>query len=454
MTVVIPVHDMRPQLRNTLRGLRSQTVPADRFEVIVVDDASTDGAVDAGEPGPGAHWEVVRVDPGRGAAAARNTGAARARGEVLVFLDADCLPHPDMLARHRAAQTGQGVAATGYTYARELTPEQWDLLYGTDWDFGDPAAVFSRSEREPRLHDARADLLTRPSDCSWAYFWSSVVSLRRTDFERVGGFCEEFPGKGVEDMEMGYRLRRAGIPTVLLGDALAFHQPHARDRRADLVRDRCNDFLMLRLHPGMEVEAVCAFGAPGARVLEPALRSFAERLDPAAVDTARLGELPRVLEALGGPDGTLLLGDDGGWPEDAPRPARTVSPVRKGGDRLLGARLPFGTAAFDTAVVTDYWRTLPEPTLCRVLDEAARCARRLILLDGAATRPPSGPDPALSAALEHGDRPWWEFSFPLRRELHQFRLTGLDSAPGGPRALEAEPLPWSTGSFSGVLDAV
>src|SRR5689334_9252898 len=94
-SVVIPARNAARTLPATLAALRGQTYPADRLEVIVVDDGSADAT---GEVAAAGGARVLRQAPA-GPAAARNRGAAAATGEIILFTDADCTPAPTWVER-------------------------------------------------------------------------------------------------------------------------------------------------------------------------------------------------------------------------------------------------------------------------------------------------------------------------------------------------------------------
>ncbi|KAA2252180.1 glycosyltransferase [Solihabitans fulvus] len=450
VSVVIPAHHRKVELRRTLRSLTVQSLPQDRFEVIVVDDGSPEGmhreSVAALEKFASSRY--LRHDTAKGVSAARNAGAAHATGDLLVFLDVDCMAHPDCLQAHLDAQQGEPIAACGYVYGRELTPAIWDLRLGTDWDLDDPAGTFARAADTPAFADPLGLVLNPPLPTDWAFFWTHNVSIPRRVFEACGGFLEDFEIKGVEDLEIGLRLQRDDVPTIFLDAARALHQPHSRGRHDDLQRDRRNDLLLLRRHPDPDVEAVCSFDIVNARDLVPQLESFANRLDRSAIDVAGITALPATLAEARAANRVLLLGAADGWPADLDTPDRVVSPLEKPGepDRLpfLGTRLPFDHGHFDIAIVTDYWRLLPERTLCRILEELLRCSTTVFVLADVASAPAAEPDPVLSAALDRHDRPFWEFTVALRRELHQFELTEREAAPTGARAYLVTAVDWPT----------
>ena len=121
-SVVICTRDQAPRLRLTLRALAVQSVPP--REVIVVDDGSADDTArvlaDARTFLP-CELHVVRLARPRGSAAARNEGAARAAGDLLVFLDSDALVTPDHVAHHLELQSEvdshalvRAIASAGY----------------------------------------------------------------------------------------------------------------------------------------------------------------------------------------------------------------------------------------------------------------------------------------------------------------------------------------------------
>ncbi|MBI3998716.1 MAG: glycosyltransferase family 2 protein, partial [Armatimonadetes bacterium] len=104
LSVVIPTLNRREVLKRVLDALAHQTYPADRYEVVVVDDGSTDGTQDvveaAGRTGPPA-VRYVRQTPGkRGPASANNLGIKAAQGEWILFLNDDVVADPHLVEEH------------------------------------------------------------------------------------------------------------------------------------------------------------------------------------------------------------------------------------------------------------------------------------------------------------------------------------------------------------------
>jgi glycosyltransferase involved in cell wall biosynthesis len=131
--------------------------------------------------------EVIVATEGRKPAAARNEGAARATQDVLVFLDADVLPHPDAFVRIRAA----------FEADTELA-----ALFGSYDD--DPADRRLVSRFRNLLHHHVHQGAAGPATT----FWTGLGAVRRSSFEALGGFDPE--QSWLEDIELGIRLVRAG----------------------------------------------------------------------------------------------------------------------------------------------------------------------------------------------------------------------------------------------------
>lgn len=205
ISVVVPTYNRLDTLRYVVPALAAQDVGPAAFEVIVADSRSDDGTTEylAEVARSSPH---VRHLPGPygGRAAARNAGIEAARAPLVLFTDADIIPSPDLLARHLARHAdGVPKAVVGC----ELQVDSY--------------AQYEHLRDHP---EARRSLHP-PSRrrISWLYFLTGNASVRRADLERVGGFDEDFTGYGHEDLELGYRLERAGVPIYYAADAIDYH---------------------------------------------------------------------------------------------------------------------------------------------------------------------------------------------------------------------------------------
>lgn len=156
-------------------------------EILVVDDGSTDETAAAARA-QGAR--VISADRNAGCSAARNLGVENARGGILFFVDADVVIAADAVERVAAALA----PGTGF-----------DAVFGSyDASPDDPGWV---SQYRNLLHHHTHQIAHEPVTT----FWCGCGAIRRSAFEAVGGFdASAFPAPSVEDIELGYRLIRAG----------------------------------------------------------------------------------------------------------------------------------------------------------------------------------------------------------------------------------------------------
>ncbi|HKI00686.1 MAG TPA: glycosyltransferase [Thermoanaerobaculia bacterium] len=203
VSVVIPTHDRRRSLERTLTALGVQT--AKPHEVVVVADGCTDGTADwlrsAVWPFP---LQVVE-QPAAGAAAARNAGAERARGELLLFLDDDVEPAPGLVAAHAEAhRTGPEKAVSGPALPVVESRPGFFAAGLRAWWF----EVY-REMGLPGHRFTYRDVLT------------GNLSLPAALFARVGGFAAGLRCR--EDFELGVRLLAAGADLAFAPCAVACH---------------------------------------------------------------------------------------------------------------------------------------------------------------------------------------------------------------------------------------
>jgi GT2 family glycosyltransferase len=189
VSVVVPTYNNAGQLAQCLRALRA-VADADT-ELIVVDDASRDD-VSAVAACSGARF--LRLARNSGPSAARNHGAGHAQGQILFFVDADVVVAADALGRVRTILGRDAeIAAVFGSYDTR------------------PAAPGLISQYRNLLHH----FVHQTGKTEAATFWAGCGAVRRSAFEHVGGFDERRFPRWVEDVELGYRLRRAGYRIFL-----------------------------------------------------------------------------------------------------------------------------------------------------------------------------------------------------------------------------------------------
>ncbi len=208
VSVIIPTYNRKDMLRETLNSLAQQTYPSNHFEVIVVDDGSTDGTVAvAAETFP----FILRYfwQSNQGDAAARNLGAQQSQADILVFLDDDILVEAGYLTHLiRAHGMGQNkiVIGTCNLWLEETTP-------------------FSQSlDASPAL-----DPIHTVTEAPFSDAYSNNMSLRREAYFNIGMMqALDFPGSSMWcDLDFNYRAYRQGFEFFRSTKAICWHRDYA-----------------------------------------------------------------------------------------------------------------------------------------------------------------------------------------------------------------------------------
>lgn len=244
LSVVIPTYNRLPILRQCLRALEEQQLaePIDGYEVVLVDDGSTDDTVAwlRSEAASLPHVRLIQQEHG-GPAEGRNRGVAEARGDVIVFIDSDLVVTPSFLLSHARALD-------------RVWREQGNRLCFT---YG---AVINTANFEAPTSEPH-----KLSDLSWAYFATGNVAIDRDLLERSGLFDTRFRLYGWEDLELGERLRRLGVQLVRCPEAVGYHWHPALtlEQIPDLIRverERARMGLVFyRKHPTRRVRFIIQF---------------------------------------------------------------------------------------------------------------------------------------------------------------------------------------------------
>jgi glycosyltransferase involved in cell wall biosynthesis len=198
-SVVIATYNRGPILEKCLRALLAQTLDAAVFEIVIVDDGSTDDTpalverLQAEHPA-GPAWQYL-WQANQGRSRARNVGIELSRGSLVVFIDSDVVVIPTFLQEH----------ANGHDAAGKRKVFVQGLAVNTDC-FDDPTST-----------------PVGPGAFSAAFFATNNVSVPRPFLREVGGFDEAFTEYGWEDLELGLRLKAIGVGMVRSRAARGFH---------------------------------------------------------------------------------------------------------------------------------------------------------------------------------------------------------------------------------------
>jgi glycosyltransferase involved in cell wall biosynthesis len=206
VTVIVPTYNRAAVLADTLGDLIAQDYPADRLELIVVDNSSTDNTEDVVQTAAARSPFPVRYfrKDNRGPAVSRNYGAARACGEVLAFTDSDCRVPPTWVRSGvRCMKPGVGLVAG-------------------------PILPVVNDGRRPGFFQHQVPVIDEQH--LRHVFPTANIFYRREAFDLVGGFNEEFGTYpfgipvGGEDTDLAWRVKRAGYAAAFAADAPVYHE--------------------------------------------------------------------------------------------------------------------------------------------------------------------------------------------------------------------------------------
>jgi glycosyltransferase involved in cell wall biosynthesis len=194
ISIIIPNYNGGLTIGRCLEAVFSSNYP--EYEVIVVDDCSTDRSVEIIKGFP---CKLLKLDRRSGASRARNEGVKKSKGEILFFIDSDCLVREDTLSEAVETITGKNNLVVGGTYT---------------WDPADDR--FFSSFQSILIH--YSETRNKKPD----YIASHAMVIERSLFESSGGFPEDFLPI-LEDVEFSHRLRRQGCTLAMNPDILVRH---------------------------------------------------------------------------------------------------------------------------------------------------------------------------------------------------------------------------------------
>ncbi len=410
-SIIIPAHNKATTLGAVLNSLACQSAALEAIEVIVVDDASSDGCGELADSMSVPYSRrVVRLDKGSGGclSVVRNAGLREARGDIVVFLDADVVAGPDFVRGHLEghAHAGTHSVIIGYVHGYSFFPEG-----RTPEILRPPPVERVLSElptlmaRDPRgWRDGRETDYRRWRDFSrcpipWFFSWGCNFSCGRSDALAVDGFDEGFRGWGAEDLEFAYRLFKQGARFKIAREAWGVHYPHAVSSTNEVAHSQ-NVIYFAKKHADPLVEF---FHFSSKTIRDPhAFRARWDLLDfiyghPRFAPPTS-AECEDLLVQLASESGREPMAWFGAMPADPPKALHQVfhtDPFGRDDGRLphyIGMACPFEDSTWNTAVIVDYWRCLPPSTWPYFCREMLRLAFKVVLFS-------SGSDPQLPTSL-------------------------------------------------------
>ncbi len=235
ITVVVPTHNRSASLIRLFDALCLQTFPAIKTEVVVVANGITDDTISSVQHYTSPYTITLLETGAIGPAAARNAGAAIAKGSVLLFLDDDIEPGDSLLAAHVESHQNRDVVTIGYLPLRGNGSRQFfGLRLRNWWD-----QRFANMQ-EPGYRFGYDDLL------------SGNFSIRKTTFQTIGGFDPAFHCR--EDYELGARLMMADVEFNFAAAAWGYHHDERNNFKLSVARkaqEGAADVKFMQKHPSL-----------------------------------------------------------------------------------------------------------------------------------------------------------------------------------------------------------
>ena len=394
LSVIIPTYNQAECLDLTLTSLAGQSVGPNRFEVVVVDDASVqDVRAVVRRHEDRLRLRYLRQPSNRGRAAARNLGAAHCESDLLLLMDADSYAAPDLVERHLRSS---GEPGPEVVYGRRIEPS-----WGT---FSRLRQVFPAEDELLPMEGDHRDLPGTDDDggfdvyrrSAWMFGFTHNLSLPRELYRSIDGFDESFVQWGYEDTDFTYRIyRHFGRDSSRFRfdpQAVCYHMPHFRDWASEWENTKPVLPFLVDKYRHYDVEFFTHPSDNHRRVARtlPFYEDCREfiRHHPGRVDAGRVRKavgLPDAASSLWiGFDVTPAAGPDGeSQTGGGPAPVTAIDhavPYSPDNPHLFGVRTPYADGSFDHVVHLDLWRMLTPIDLSALLMDSLRIAGTALLV--------------------------------------------------------------------------
>ncbi len=217
ISVVVTTYNRPAALTTVLRSLLAQhQLP---HEILVADDGSANETREAiqsiAKESTVPLHHLWQIDDGFRAAAARNLAVVAAQGDLIVFLDGDCVTRPDFIAQHHGlAEPGWFVAGSRVllnpSLTEQLVDQQWPVHHWSRWQWLTQRLQGQINRWWPLCH-APGQVWRKAQPRQWQSARTCNLAVWRNDLLAVNGFDESYQGWGHEDADLAVRLIRHGV---------------------------------------------------------------------------------------------------------------------------------------------------------------------------------------------------------------------------------------------------
>lgn len=204
LSIVLPTYNRLDQLQRVIAGLEQQTYPCQHFEVVIVSDGSSDGTNEYIRTIDSNLCVIPVIQDNQGVAVARNTGIAHTTGDIILFIDDDVVPTPQLITEHLKLHNDNNAVVMGPM----LAPPDFEL---TPWVAWEQAMLMKQ-------YQCMVDGVWEPSA---RQFYTGNTSLGKHHLLEAGGFDPTF--RRAEDVELAYRLADKGVKFLFNPDAIGYH---------------------------------------------------------------------------------------------------------------------------------------------------------------------------------------------------------------------------------------
>ncbi len=258
ITVIIPTYNRAELLDKTLLSLCFQSSGRELFEVIVIDDGSSDATqkvVDLYRGRLNIHY-YFQEDKGFRVARARNIGIENAQRKACLFLDSGILASTNLIQNHWLAyKNNKELVRIGYALGFDEF-DQTSLSHSFQFnDQSELESLFKVLKSDSKFLDCRESSFAQLGldidsiSIPWLLFWTCHVSCSTKSLLKVGGFDEHFESWGGEDVELGLRLHKLGLKFEIAENCDVIHCPHERSSSQNKRSSTQNCQYMYNKHP-------------------------------------------------------------------------------------------------------------------------------------------------------------------------------------------------------------
>ncbi|WP_245210610.1 glycosyltransferase family 2 protein [Priestia aryabhattai] len=293
VSIIMPTYNKYHQTSLSLYGLSKQTFSHAEYEVILVDDASSDNTSDIlKEVDVPFKFKYIQMKQNKGRSSVRNIGINHAEGDLLIFLDGEMLAPPSFIENHYKHHMHESnLVVTGamhyegvYTFIMpDYNEDQMAHLKELVNNDAEYRRLYENYEQTKQHSNGPCPLVTKEDidtnrfqrlsfpnryflnsglkhfgerlegfTLPYIAFLSGNVSVRKAQLKKSGYFDETFVGYGAEDWELGYRLYKNGVQFVLDPSTVAYHQEHGISKRK--VKEQWgNHYRFVKKHPNIDV---------------------------------------------------------------------------------------------------------------------------------------------------------------------------------------------------------